>query len=216
LVPASGTGGGGVYQTTLPPNEYTNTYAVTLPAGATQIVKVDVEFGTSTTGEHTFAGDLQFVLTDPTGGMHNLSSPWGQLVRLQRPVLVLPVGGFGDRHFGHALHRYGQRPNGDYNQFFNTWVDGTNGIFNTPLRFDPDRERQLDADDLRLGRRRRRRARELGAVLRRRRRPDRRTAPPARRRTAASRRSAPRATRAPRSPTPATSTSRTSKARSRA
>jgi subtilisin-like proprotein convertase family protein len=133
-VPASGTGGtGSTWPTVLPGTPYTNTYNVTLPAGATQIVKVELNFGT----EHTFVGDLQVVLTDPTGGMHNVLHRFG-----------FTTAGFGsgcDLNGAYSFYQSaglslpatcpgsGDVLPGDYLQNFGTWNSGDLGIFNTPL-----------------------------------------------------------------------------------
>ncbi|NUP96793.1 MAG: hypothetical protein HUU28_11580 [Planctomycetaceae bacterium] len=125
-VPASGTGGGGAFPATLPGTPYTNTYAVTVPAGATQIVKVDFDFTT----EHTWVGDLQFVLTDPSGVSHNLVClPLGNC-DLNGAYSIYETAGLS---WPTACPASTDVPNGGYDQFFGTWPTGTNNIFNTPL-----------------------------------------------------------------------------------
>ncbi len=134
LVPASGTGGtGAVWPGTFPGTPYSNTYNVTLPAGATQIVKLDVTFST----QHTWVGDLQLVLTDPTGGMHNI---------VHRPGFTTAGAGLNcDLNGAYSIYETAGAPwpttcpgttdipIGDYNQNFGTWPSGTSGVFNTPL-----------------------------------------------------------------------------------
>lgn len=134
LVPATGTGGtGAVWPGTFPASPFSNTYNVTLPAGATQIVKVDLVFST----QHTWIGDLLVVLTDPSGGMHNLLHRVGSTGNA--------VGFACDLNGAYSLYETaGQAwptvcpattdiPAGDYNQSVGAWPSGTNGVFNTPL-----------------------------------------------------------------------------------
>jgi subtilisin-like proprotein convertase family protein len=134
LVPASGTGGtGATWPTVLPATPYQNSYLVNVPTGASQIVKVELAFGT----QHTFVGDLQVVLTDPTGGMHNVLHRFG-----------FTTTGFGSGCDLNGTYSFYQSAGqslpstcpgsgdvlpGDYMQSFGTWTSGDLGIFNTPL-----------------------------------------------------------------------------------
>ena len=121
-IPTSGTGGGGVYPTTLPPYPLDVPLAVTAPGGAAQIVDIKLN-GFS----HTFAYDLQITLEDPAGAQHNLAC---------RP-------GLGNDFLGDytIYETYGYTfpttttpiPTGAYAQWFGTWNSGDNNIFNTPL-----------------------------------------------------------------------------------
>jgi subtilisin-like proprotein convertase family protein len=134
-VPAVGTGGGTgtLWPTVFPPTPYVNSYSVTVPPGATQIVKVDVSFST----QHTWIGDLQMVLTDPTGGNHNI---------LHRVGFTTTGSGFAcDLNGAYSIYETAglswptvcpastDIPAGDYDQVFGSWTSGTNGVFNTPL-----------------------------------------------------------------------------------
>ncbi len=132
-VPALGTGGGGVWPGTLPPTPYTNTYNVTLPPGATQIIKLDLTFST----QHTWAGDLFVVLTDPTGGNHNIihrigstGSGAGLNCDLNGAYSIYETAGAA---WPTICPGTTDIPVGDYDQFVGGWPSGTNGIFNTPL-----------------------------------------------------------------------------------
>lgn len=128
LVPASGSGDG-AWPNTLPTFPFSST--VILPASATSIDFVSLE-----SFNHTFAGDLQIVLRDPSGTSHNL---------VHRP-------GFTGTGFGFACNPGGTYsivgseapliwptactttlPPGGYNQLFGVWPNGVNNIFNTPL-----------------------------------------------------------------------------------
>ncbi len=134
LVPAAGTGGtGSVWPGTLPATPYTNTYNVTLPPGATQIVKVDLTFST----QHTWAGDVFAVLTDPTGGMHNIihrigstGSGAGLNCDFNGTYSIYETAGAA---WPTVCPGSTDIPVGDYDQFVGGWPSGTNGIFNTPL-----------------------------------------------------------------------------------
>jgi subtilisin-like proprotein convertase family protein len=126
-IPASGTGGNGVWPGTLPPTPFVSTQNVTVPAGSTKIGKVDL-VGMS----HTWTGDLQIVLTDPSGTQHNL---------LTRPGST--GGGVGlncDLAGDYAIYQAGQanwncsgttHTPGSYNQLFGSWNSGDLNIFNT-------------------------------------------------------------------------------------
>ncbi len=131
-IPTSGTGGGGTWPTILPPNEFTSTYNVAVPAGSTQLVKVELN-GLS----HTWVGDLQVVITDPTGGNHNV---------MYRPQSSTNSVGLNCDLDGSNYHFYQAGvldlpttcpgtsfPGGQYNQYFGDWTSGDAGIFNTPL-----------------------------------------------------------------------------------
>ncbi len=123
--PLVGTGDG-TFPGTLPtsPNTYTITVS-SLPPGATVVTEVKLNGFT-----HTYQGDIQFVLTDPSGATHNL--------------LCRPTGGcdFNGNYSIQASCTGGIAwpttcitpvPLGAYDQYFGTWPSGTNGIFNTPL-----------------------------------------------------------------------------------
>ncbi len=132
-VPASGTGGtGAVWPATLPATPFQQSYLVNVPTGASQIVKVEL-----TGAQHTWIGDVQMVLTDPTGGMHNI---------VHRVGFTTSGAGFNcDLNGDYSIYETAGAswpttcpgttdiPVGNYDQSFGSWVDGTNGIFNTPL-----------------------------------------------------------------------------------
>src|SRR5262249_36546133 len=64
-IPASGTGGGGTYQTSLPPTPFVSSVCVVYPVTTLSSVQL---FGI----QHTWVGDLQIVLRDPAGQGYNL------------------------------------------------------------------------------------------------------------------------------------------------
>ncbi len=126
MVPATGTGGtGALYPTTLPLSPYTYTTALTPPPGASSLVKVEFDFTTP----HTWAGDLQVVLTDPAGGSHNVFCREGGSCELSGVYSIYAASGIS-WSTGCAS---GTIPNGDYLQSFGSWPSGTNNIFNTPI-----------------------------------------------------------------------------------
>ncbi|MCY3001181.1 MAG: proprotein convertase P-domain-containing protein [Planctomycetota bacterium] len=129
LIPAAGTGGNGTWPGTLPPTPFVSSHNVTVPAGATKIGKVELVGMT-----HTWTGDLQMVLTDPSGTQHNLFT---------RPGSVNGSVGLNcDLAGDYAIYQSGQsnwncsgatHTPGNYNQLFGTWTSGTLNIFNTAL-----------------------------------------------------------------------------------
>ncbi len=136
FIPSSGTGGNGVWPTTLPPQEFVSTQSVTPPGGGGVLAKVELN-GLS----HTWVGDLQVVLTDPTGGRHNI---------LCRPGSVGGSVGLNCDLDGstYSFWQGGQQDvptvcpgtsftGGEFNQHFGTWNSGDVGIFNTPLGLIP-------------------------------------------------------------------------------
>ncbi|MCY3000458.1 MAG: proprotein convertase P-domain-containing protein [Planctomycetota bacterium] len=126
IIPTSGTGGGGVYPTTLPANAFSSTLNVaSIPPGATAVTEVKL-FGLT----HTWSADVQFVLTTPSGVSHNLWNTVGGacdlggdyvVVAPQFPALPFPT-----------CTATTIAP-GTYEQNFNSWPSGTNNIFNTSL-----------------------------------------------------------------------------------
>jgi len=133
LIPLTGTGGvGAVWPTTFPASELALTSNIVPPSPTSQLIKVELQ-GLS----HTWVGDLQVVLTDPTGGRHNL---------LCRPGSVGGTVGLNCDLDGtdYVLFAAGQAdiptvcpgvsfPGGNYNQHFGSWNSGDLGVFNTPL-----------------------------------------------------------------------------------
>jgi subtilisin-like proprotein convertase family protein len=137
LVPPIGTGGGGTWPDVLPPNPYTSTYLATPPQGSTRIASVELTFAQ----QHTWAGDLFFVLTDPTGGRHNLLHRLGsngQSVGLNcdfdGSYSIVSNTGVA---WPTVCAVSGDIPVGSYDQSFGAWPNGSNGIFNTPLESIP-------------------------------------------------------------------------------
>lgn len=133
-VPASGSGGSGsVWPSVLPDFPYSTSYIVTAPLGATQLVKVDFNFGT----QHTWAGDLFFVLTDPTGAQHNLlhrlgssNGSVGLNCDMIGPYSIYESFGLP---WPTACPPSTDIPSDNYTQSFGAWPSGLHGIFNTPL-----------------------------------------------------------------------------------
>lgn len=133
LIPLTGTGGvGAVWPTTFPASELALTSNIVPPSPTSQLIKVELQ-GLS----HTWVGDLQFVLTDPTGGRHNL---------ICRPNSVGGSVGLNCDLDGtdYVIFAAGQVdiptvcpgttfPGGNYNQHFGSWNSGDLGVFNTPL-----------------------------------------------------------------------------------
>ena len=134
-IPASGSGGGGTWDTVMPPSPSVSTVAV--PVGVTSIDSIVID-GFA----HTWAGDLQVTLADPSGVEHlvfvrpgylNTSGAGtagdfmgGTYTFVESGGLSLPTASDGV-----------DIPPGTYNQTFDTggvvWVSGTNNIFNTPM-----------------------------------------------------------------------------------
>lgn len=145
LIPASGTGGGAVWNSgnpiSLPPSPFMST--VNIADGVSSVQSI-----TFTNLVHTWMGDLQAVLFDPNGVGHN--------------IFVRPGVGAGGSTVGASLDFNGTYaffesgapgnlpivtgggtailPPGDYNQTFEgsptalgSWVSGAQNIFNTPL-----------------------------------------------------------------------------------
>ncbi len=137
LIPASGTGGGGgtSFPTVLPPTPGVFTINVAaIPPGATVVTELKF-FGLT----HTWLSDVQFVLTDPTGGQHNVwcrgTSGITSCDFNGDYTLVAPCTGAGQPLPASCTGVAILAP-GTYDQFFgsaNPWPSGTNGIFNTPL-----------------------------------------------------------------------------------
>lgn len=122
--PTSGTGGGGVYPTTLPPFEFSATFNVTsIPAGATAVTEVKF-LGMA----HTYGADLSFVLEDPAGVKYMLWNQSGGGCDLSGDYACT---GLGTTAFP-ACTTTLINP-GSYSQAFGTWPSGTNAINNVDL-----------------------------------------------------------------------------------
>jgi hypothetical protein len=125
-IPLSGTGGGGSYPGTLPPNSAFS--VINVPVATTNVDSVTI-----TNLNHTFVGDLSCTLTDPTGLEHLL---W------LRPGGGSDFTGNGDYVFvefgAPTMSTNSNISPGTYNQSFSQsggtpWISGTAGIYNTPL-----------------------------------------------------------------------------------
>jgi hypothetical protein len=125
LIPASGTGGGGVWLTTLPPTPFTSTLAVTVPPGATVLNSVKLNGLT-----HTWGGDMQFVLQDPAGNLYNIlcGMDLDPAVTVGGDMTIVDPAFSTGSFFGGTT-----ASTGTYPQDYGTWVDGTLSINNTPL-----------------------------------------------------------------------------------
>ena len=67
LIPATGTGGGGTFPTTLPASNSFTLNVASVPAGATVVTEVKM-IGLT----HTWLADVSWVITDPSGTSHML------------------------------------------------------------------------------------------------------------------------------------------------
>jgi subtilisin-like proprotein convertase family protein len=122
--PTAGTGDG-TYPTTLPSAPLIQTLNATPPAGATILTELVLHGMT-----HTFIGDVQFVLEDPSGTKHNIFNRPGFGCDYSGDYTFIgPCNGgmSAPTTCGTTL------PAGTYEQFFGTWPSGTNGINNTAL-----------------------------------------------------------------------------------
>lgn len=132
VIPAAGTGGGGTYQTVLPPTPGVYTLAATATPGSTCVTSVTLRGLT-----HTFVGDVQFVLEDPALNKYNLfcragtspttfsSCDYGGDYTIVSPC----TGGLG---MPAVCSGVTVLPPGTYDQRFANWTGGL-GITNTPL-----------------------------------------------------------------------------------
>ena len=135
-IPASGTGGGGVWTGTLPGSPGTS--VVSVPVQVTSIGSVEI-MGLN----HTYMGDLHLVLTDPAGVGHNLFVRPGKDYNgsnfgnsgdfLLGDYTIVETGGM---NFPQDTNFVDLNP-GSYNQSFTTgvtiWPTGQSNIHNTPL-----------------------------------------------------------------------------------
>ncbi len=136
FIPSTGTGGGGAWPTVLPGFEFSSTQSIAPPSGATSIAKVEIN-GFS----HTWVGDIQVVLTDPTGANHNImcrpGSTGGSLglnCDMDGSTYSFWQGGQQDIPAACPGTSF---PGGEYNQTYSNWNSGDAGIFNTPLGLIP-------------------------------------------------------------------------------
>ena len=125
VVPTSGTGGGGAYPGALPPFAFTSTLNVSsIPAGATCVTEIKLN-----SMSHTWAGDIHFVLTTPSGTRINLLNQVGDSCDF--------LGDYGITSFelyqAPGACTNNALPPGQISQVYGTWPSGTNSIDNTPL-----------------------------------------------------------------------------------
>ncbi|MCC7011692.1 MAG: hypothetical protein IT454_03935 [Planctomycetes bacterium] len=137
-VPSIGTGDG-VWPTVLPSAPFVSTYNVVVPPGATEIVKVDL-IGAN----HTWVGDLQIVLTDPTGANHNLvhrvghtGTGYGLDCDLNGNYSIAPLARILCPVWSTSCPSSSDLLPGIYAQEFSSWPSGAFSIFNTPLELIP-------------------------------------------------------------------------------
>ncbi len=135
-IPASGTGGGGTWDTIQPGSPATSAVTVTSPVANIDSVQID---GLT----HTWIGDLQVTLADPNGVEHNvfvrpgygntsLAGNSGDF--LGGSYVFVESGGLDLPNDTTAPVN---PPAGTYNQDFDTggflWTSGNSNIFNTPM-----------------------------------------------------------------------------------
>jgi len=137
-IPTSGTGGGGVFPTTFPINPFSSQINVTSIPPSTSCIKQVKINGLI----HTWGGDVQLVLTSPSGTSYNVgcampgdpNADWNfidvSIVDTRLAGGCVPTASYG-------LYTAGAPASGTYAQEFGGWVDGTNNVFNTPLELIP-------------------------------------------------------------------------------
>jgi subtilisin-like proprotein convertase family protein len=137
-VPTTGTGDG-TWPTVLPSAPLVSTYSLSVPSGATEIVSVNL-LGLT----HTWLGDLQVVLTDPSGGNHNLlhrvghtGSGFGLSCDLNGDYTIAPIARIYCQRWPVECLNASILSPGLYDQDFTSWNPGDFGIFNSPLELVP-------------------------------------------------------------------------------
>ena len=138
FIPPSGSGGGGSYPALLPPSGsiFVSTIQVNVPVARVDKLEID-------NWAHTWVGDLQVVLEDPTGVRHNImvrpgfdsAGAFGNSgERLGGLYTFVESGGLPVPHAPDT-----NMPAGIYTQDFGDpassipWPPGSNNTFNTPL-----------------------------------------------------------------------------------
>ena len=131
----------GVWNSSLPTAPLISSLAVVVPAGATVLNSVRLNGLT-----HTWAGDVQIVLQDPSGALHNVlvtaeagsptgggcASDYGGNYQIVDPLTGNSCAG------NVAVGCPGGLINpGVYIQGFSSWVSGSAGVLNTPLESIP-------------------------------------------------------------------------------
>ena len=125
-VPTSGTGGLGTFPTQLPP--FPGVYSLNvsaLPPGASVVSEVRVLGFT-----HTYAGDLHFVLTSPSGEAHNLLVRRGGSCDFAGDYVFVPGCAGSPLNPWTCSFTLAQ---GAYEQFFGLWPDGASALLNTSI-----------------------------------------------------------------------------------
>jgi len=123
------TGGGGLYPTAFPPNEFESSLVVsTLPVGATHVTEIKLNGMT-----HTWASDVQVVLTAPNGSRFNVFTRGGADCDFFGDYVFVPPCTTGVP-FPDATTCFGIIPGGTYDQVFDPlWGSGTQGVDDVPL-----------------------------------------------------------------------------------
>ena len=128
----------GTYPTVMPTGELIAPLAVTVPAGATQIMSVGIQGLT-----HTWLGDAQIVLESPSGARYNLfhdqdgtfgggcADSFQGDYRFVDPTTGVDPCGNPALVFGCGA---GTLPPGTYGQVYGIWPSGTNNIVNLDMR----------------------------------------------------------------------------------
>jgi hypothetical protein len=128
-IPATGTGST-TWPAALPSAPLSSALTVAVPPGASCVKSVKL-LGVA----HSWSGDVQFVLEDPAGGLHNLlcgmpanaSPDFGGDYELVDPLQVTKGLAAAFTYSGNPI------PSGIYGQNFGGQTPGMNGIQNTPL-----------------------------------------------------------------------------------
>jgi len=124
--PLLGTGGGGSFPSDLPPHAGVYTLNVpALPVGASVVSEIKLNGLT-----HTYAGDLHFTLTSPSGVAHNLSYRRGGTCDLAGDYVFVPgcsTPTLVEWSCGSVI------PPGVFAQFFGLWPEGEAGLVNVSI-----------------------------------------------------------------------------------
>lgn len=125
-IPASGTGGGGTFPTTLPPSPAVS--SINVPTSVASLSSIVISNMT-----HTYAYDLLATIKDPNGVEHLIwIRPGGSIDFTGSGQYTYVESGAVDMPSTPSI------PPGTYNQSFSSyngtpWVSGDSSIFNTPL-----------------------------------------------------------------------------------
>ncbi|MDP1860674.1 MAG: hypothetical protein Q8K82_18505 [Gemmatimonadaceae bacterium] len=128
-IPPSGSGGGGSYPNYLPTSELALPLAVaTLPTGSTCVTEVRL-LGLT----HSYIGDVQFVLMDPSGTNYNLLCRVGSFTCDYSGDYTILRQCQGANAYPAACTGTSVLAPGSYDQVFYYWGDGELNIWNTWL-----------------------------------------------------------------------------------